>query len=338
MASRTEVSGNTVFGFTKASQGYGILNNGSEDCNVHDNHIYNCKRAVAHTRFATTSRYKNNWIYFNDISFDLGDPSGAGDSHGLVDLIEIEGNDCWNNLQDINMLIPGNYVNLKVKRNDFVQVRSNALVQIDVRVGLLEWKDNRVVNNSSAKVFGIYAVDTGDDFDYVGGNINCLQDVSADLMEIEGDAVPVLGRSITIDNMKVICPAGVNNRRIRIRRSNLRGITVNAPQLTNCRLQFDTLTGNKQVNGGQITTQGTDIPLFVNSGDIADMAHINNVRFPASGSANPIVTGLVSTGIIVVSDCITTENKEVTDRANANGMRNNDCWKVTAGVLTTSRP
>ena len=340
MASRTEVSGNTVFGFTKSASGNGILNNGSEDCNVHDNHVYNCVRAFSHTRFATTSRYKNNWAYFNDIAFELGDGVGATDSHGIVNLVEIEGNDFWNNLQDINMANQGNRTDLKVINNEFTQVRSNALVQFSIKHGFLEWTNNNVVNNSSAIVCSWFAADTGLNLSYEGGSIKCLQDVSTELILFDGDASPVAGGRgrLTISNMKAECPTGSNNRKVRVRRENDKGISISNPQLTNAFIQLDTLTGNKQVNGGSITTQGTSPGIVADSGDITDIVHINDVMFPSVGAATPITTAIASTGIIVVNSCVTPENKDLTDRANGAAMRNNDCWKVVAGTLTASRP
>jgi hypothetical protein len=63
------------------------------------------------------------------------------------------------------------------------------------------------------------------------------------------------------------------------------------------------------------------------------------LMFPQVGNAHPsLVSITTSAGHVVVNSCTTKENKEVTNRANATNMRNNNCWKIVAGTLTTSRP
>lgn len=342
MASRSEVSGNVCFGFQKAGQGYGILNNGSEDCNVHDNEVYNCLRGIAHTRLATTSRYEKNWIFFNDIALEMSDFSGAASSHGIVDLVKIHGNTCWNNLQDIITTDNTTYGDFSIKDNDFTQVRSNSLVQFDIFHGLLSWEDNRIVNNSSVLVGDFFTRAVGRHIDFNSTTIECLQDSSADLFAFDGSSGDVVGRgSLSINDLKVDCPVGSLNRRFNIRRTNTKGLTINNPQMFNCRLVVQSKSGDVNIDGGYIQTQGSDECLSILLNDVADpkIVQISNILFPATGAATPIITNITAAaGHIIVNSCTTKENKEVTDRANGNEMRNNNCWKITAGVLTTSRP
>lgn len=419
MASRTEVSGNVVWGFSKVGQGYGILNNGSEDCDVHHNEIYNCLWAVYHTRSATTSKYTDNWIFYNDLSFAIGDFAGTANSHGITSLVQIERNNCWNNLQDIETQDNTNYADLKINDNDFVQVRSNALVQFDVFHGLLEFNDNRIVNNSSGIVGEFFTRAVGRRAECKSTSVECLQESSADLFFFDGSSGDAVGRGkLTINDLDVDCPVttltieaatkanpcqltitghgmvtggkvrvhtvggmvelndtittitridddnftldgidstafttftsggtvitGTVNRRLNIRRDNTKGLTVSNLTMNSCKLVVQSKSGEVSIKGGMIQTQGTtDECISVTLADATNprMAHISGFLFPLCGASTPMLTTVSgASGYIVVSDCHTKENKEVTNKANGATMRNNDCWKVTSGTLTASRP
>jgi len=340
---RSEASGNSIFGFSKTGQGYGLLNNGSEDLNAHDNEIYNCNDAIAHTRYAATSRYKGNWIYYNNRSFSIGDFAGQAASHGIISLVKIHSNDCWDNLQDIVTNDNTTYADLSVKDNDFNQVRSNALIQFDVFHGLLDWIDNRIVNNSSNIVGEFFARGVGRHVDFNSTTIECLQDSSSDLFFFDGSFGDVIGRgSLTINDLKVDCPAGLLNRRFNIRRDNTKGVTINNPQMHNCKLVIQSKSGDVNIDGGMIDVQGaTDecLSVLLADGTNPRMSQISNVHFPKCGALSPVYIAISGGGgHVIVNSCATKEDKEVTNKANSDVMRNNNCWKISSGVLTASRP
>lgn len=342
MASRTEVSGNIVYGFRKDSKVFGILNDGAEDCNVHDNELYNNSNAIRHQRAATTSRYVKNWCFFNDIAFAIGDFAGQAASHGIISLVQITSNDCWNNLQDIVTLDNTTYADLSIKDNDFVQTASNSLIQFDIFHGLLEFNDNRIVNQSTAIVGEFFTRGVDRHVECSDNTVECLNESAAALFFFDGSSGDVIGRGrLVINGLSVDCPAGTLNRQLSIRRLNTKDCSINDLHFTNCGLLVATKSGNVSISGGSIETQGTDFPITLALTTTADakMITVSDIQFPAFGSATAASTGLSATaGWMIFNNCSTQENKDISDRVNGNQMRSNNCYKVTADVLTASRP
>ncbi len=348
VASRSEISGNIIFGFRKSGQGLGILSIDAEDVNVHDNTIYDCNTPISHTRWATTGRYHHNYILLSDIGITVGDVSGASQSHGLGDMVEITNNKFFGNLQDIVTLdqSTASAPNLRISGNSFDQSSAAAAqLQFDIFYGILEFNDNKIKNRSTGNVADFFTIGTGEYVECNGNEVECFVESASDLFFHDGSSGDTVGRgSLDIKGLTVSCPDGGSNfnRRINIRRLNTKGCNISDLHLTNCFLTVQNISGDVTIDGGQITTQGTGagITLAINNAADPKVLKVSNILFPVVGATNAITTSIsASSGSIVVSDCITGENKEVTDRANGVTMRNNVNYKdATAANLTASRP
>ena len=348
-ASRSEVFGNVIVGYTDPNNGIGIGNFGSEDCNVHDNFIYNCTRGISHTRYSTCSVYDSNKVEFCANGFIIGGliVSASANAHGIDKRVQITNSHFLENVKHIAYEDTSGWFDGVISGNKFKDTTVSANQMIYLRHGALEFCDNHIITASQADgIITMYAEDTGSYLSFDNNKIFCIASPSSDNTEVvkfDGTSTtPNGGRGrLSINGLIIDSPdnGSLFNRRMQIQRTTFKGAIISNINLKNIYIACADIGGDVIVSDGKIDLQGTASIGVILDASIAPvkMLKVDNMIFPKVGANYPVDMNVsASGGYGIISNCLIMEDKNINPDPSSGLRKIYNNFKVSVGALVSA--